>query len=42
MGLPFVEVVEGRVGIANERLFCVVKGAKFLLVVDVGSWCLSC
>ncbi len=42
MGLSFGEVVESWVDIIGEKLFCVVGGANFFFVVDVGSWRLFC
>jgi len=42
IGSSFNEVIEGWVGIACEKILCVVDGAKFLCVVNVGSWCFSC
>jgi hypothetical protein len=42
MGLFFGGVVESWADITGEKLLCVVDGAKFFCVIDVGSWCLSC
>jgi hypothetical protein len=36
MGLPFGEVAKRSVGVAYGIFLCVVNGAKFLCVVNVG------
>jgi hypothetical protein len=42
MGSFFGKVVEGWVGIVGGKLLYVIGGAKFLRVINVDSWCLSC
>jgi hypothetical protein len=42
MGSSFGKVAESWVDITGEKLICVVGGAKFLCVVNVGSWHFSC
>jgi hypothetical protein len=42
MGLSFGEIAEGWANIVGGKLLCIASGAKFLYVVDVGSWCLYC
>ncbi len=41
MGSSFGEVSKGWVDIVGGKPLCVVGGAKFLCVVNVGSWRLS-
>jgi hypothetical protein len=42
MGLYFGEVAEGWANIVSGKFLCVASGAKFIYVVNVGSWCPSC
>ncbi len=37
MGLSFSEVAKGRASIIDGKFFCVVNGAIFFCVIDVGS-----
>jgi hypothetical protein len=42
MKSSFGKFAKGWVGVASGKLFCVINGVKFLCVIYVGSYHLSC